>query len=227
MTNSNKNFDVTKLKQHEQDLYKYITSNLGDVINMSANELAEKCFCSSTSINRFCKKMGYTGFAEFKLHNKIMTNQKDQQRKLGLEDINANQIDEVAKLLEKDKFIAIYGKGASHISALYLNRQLRKLGFMSGVFNDLGTIELVSNAIVIVISSSGTNNYTLSILDLVKKKTNKTIAITANDSLIANKVDVALTHDVEINMLNVIEKEQQLHLIKLINNLIYYIIDEE
>ena len=55
----------------ENDIYKAviksILNNLGKVKNANIYELAELCYTSPTTISRLSKKMGYDGFADFKM----------------------------------------------------------------------------------------------------------------------------------------------------------------
>ncbi|MDY4308061.1 hypothetical protein SNF32_15765 [Enterococcus mundtii] len=43
---------------------------------MSINELAKQCNVSRTTIMRFCQKLGFDGFSEFKYHLKMNLHRK-------------------------------------------------------------------------------------------------------------------------------------------------------
>jgi len=54
------------LKSAEKRVAQYIYDNPSEVIKLTINELSELCNSSYSTINRFCKKMGYNGFKDLK-----------------------------------------------------------------------------------------------------------------------------------------------------------------
>ncbi len=51
----------------ERDLIMYILKNPRKVTELDVRALAKNCYCSSSTIVRFCKKLGLKGFADLKL----------------------------------------------------------------------------------------------------------------------------------------------------------------
>ena len=51
----------------EQKIIKYFIEHLNSIEKISINELASNTFSSNATIIRLCKKLGYTGYREFKL----------------------------------------------------------------------------------------------------------------------------------------------------------------
>lgn len=47
-------------------IYNYVVSHMEDVPRMTIRELAQQLHVSTTSVMRFCNKVGCTGYAEFK-----------------------------------------------------------------------------------------------------------------------------------------------------------------
>ena len=64
-TDINYNIAITLLK------------NVRIIPNMSINKLADICYTSPAAITRFCHKLGYSSFIEFKKHIKININNYD------------------------------------------------------------------------------------------------------------------------------------------------------
>lgn len=52
---------------NEKDLADFILQNSEDVLTMSIRELSEKSFFATSTILRLCKKLGLSGFKEFKI----------------------------------------------------------------------------------------------------------------------------------------------------------------
>ena len=70
----------------ERILGKYVLENGEKVLNMSTKELAKATFTSPASIVRFCRKLEYEGYNDFK----IALAAQLQYSRLSNDDINAN-----------------------------------------------------------------------------------------------------------------------------------------
>ncbi len=60
-------FGKKKLTDSEKQIADFIENNPRIVVNLSLEELSEKCYVSQASIIRLCKKLGTKGFADFKI----------------------------------------------------------------------------------------------------------------------------------------------------------------
>lgn len=56
-----------KLNKNENELLKYFLDNSDKIKNMTIQDVAKNAYTSTASIVRFCKKLGYSGFSEFKV----------------------------------------------------------------------------------------------------------------------------------------------------------------
>ncbi len=68
---------MDSLPASEQKIAVYLISNLNDVVGISVEELAGRSDSSQAAVVRFCKKLGYSGFAEFKYALRAQTREKD------------------------------------------------------------------------------------------------------------------------------------------------------
>ena len=68
---------IKSFNQLEMDVYNYIISNEEKVVYMKVRELAEAVHVSTTTILRFCKKVGCEGYSEFRL--KLKTGSQQQR----------------------------------------------------------------------------------------------------------------------------------------------------
>lgn len=59
------NQHISKLNDNEKKIFEYVVSNINDVQKMQIRTLAEKCYVSTTTIMRFTKKLGFSGYREF------------------------------------------------------------------------------------------------------------------------------------------------------------------
>lgn len=116
-----------------------------ELVYMSITELALKLNVAEATILRYCKKLGYKGFQDFKLSLSqdvakevtIDTNDKSQYlmgqvSKTVSKDcslLSVPMIEEVARLFVASKNIACFGVGNSSIAPSYLAARLLKLGF--------------------------------------------------------------------------------------------------
>ena len=102
---------VKDLNDLELEVYNYIMRHQEKVLEMKIRELAEGSHVSTTTVLRFCKKMGCNGYSEFKVKYKMYLNEVPNQAKK--EDIRVlvnffyradteefnKQLDEVASLI--------------------------------------------------------------------------------------------------------------------------------
>lgn len=57
---------IRSLNQLEMTVYKFIISHPNDIENLTIRQMAQQSHVSATTILRFLKKVGYSGFSEFK-----------------------------------------------------------------------------------------------------------------------------------------------------------------
>ena len=68
---------IQSLNELEMEVYLYVMKHQSSVRYMRIRELAAKAHVSTTTVERFCKKMGCDGFMEFKLKMKEAIGQKE------------------------------------------------------------------------------------------------------------------------------------------------------
>ena len=71
---------IKSFNQLEMDVYNYIISNEEKVVYMKVRELAEEVHVSTTTILRFCKKVGCEGYSEFRLKLKQEVSSKEKKK---------------------------------------------------------------------------------------------------------------------------------------------------
>lgn len=154
-------FGKKKLTESEKQIVDFIESNPRIVINLSLEELSEKCYVSQASIIRLCKKLGTKGFAEFKIRlaseiNSFVHNDKNvhvdvpidpettgkeiaetffnltsQSLQTAYNNLDYNALRRAAIMLAKADVIHIYGRGESLILAEDFHYKLTRIGKVS------------------------------------------------------------------------------------------------
>lgn len=163
-----KNFKDTYTPM-ETRLADYILNNINEVKKLTSNELAKSVGVSQSAVVKFCKKIGYSGYMDFRvalseisthlndnyIHNHIQKNDsaKTIMRKIAHE--NKNAIDstieinmhetfiETVKLLDTSNRIILLGIGASSLVAQDFTYKLLKLG-KSAIFDPSSHIQITN-----------------------------------------------------------------------------------
>lgn len=145
----------------EKKISKYILQHLDKIMYMNTYEIAEKCKVSQASVVRFAKKLGYSGFPEFKISFGRDMGRRDAEDKVnfiyedihetdGLDELvkkivyaNSNiiqdtysildisSIREAVNLIKQSRKIFLLGAGYSGIVAKDFHFKLWELGFHS------------------------------------------------------------------------------------------------
>lgn len=155
--------ETNKFTNNELAVAQYITKNYKNIKNMTQREIADKTFTSLATITRMCKKIGLSGFKEFKLElleeisqltKEISDINNDIEKKQNLSDIieSINQIsieslkenkllqdvDVLNKVIEeirKHDILDLYGMGASHLVCLDAQYKFMRLGKQVNAFS--------------------------------------------------------------------------------------------
>lgn len=193
---------IKSFNQLEMDVYNYIIGNEEKVVYMKVRELAEEVHVSTTTILRFCKKVGCEGYSEFRLKLKQEVNSKEQKKiNMDLTAVKdffervqtqafAENIQEAVKLLTKASSIIFVGVGNSSIIGKYGARYFNNVGWFSFAIDDpftpvfRGKGERTATA-TIALSVSGETEQTLMLAEKLKRRGSSLISITnkANCSL--------------------------------------------
>jgi len=202
----------------DYDLYKYIIGNQEKVIYMRIRDLAKETHVSTTSILRFCKKLGLDGFSEFKIKLKLyledvndnnILNEKSSLNEFLERTLNQdfeNKITEIAAIIAKSENIIFIGNGTSGILAEFGARYFSGLKKFSFHINDpFFPIDNASfeDETVIVLSVSGESKPIIHLTNRVKEKDNTVISITnRSDSTLAQLSDYNLSYFVTEEHIN-------------------------
>lgn len=143
----NLNIPLHSLSPKELEILQYVHDHSDEVISMSIQAFAKEINYSTSTVIRFCRKLGFSGFPEFKYFLKNLNIQKDlnpapsdisvesikNSMKSDLEStaslLGSDDLFQIAKLLSSDRSIYLYSPaGLTDISVSYLESML----FISG-----------------------------------------------------------------------------------------------
>lgn len=193
---------IASFNELEASIYNYIVNHREKVIYMRIRELAEETHVSTSTILRFCKKVGCDGFSEFK--TKLKLELEENQRSVisshnaivefferNLTTDQEQLILQAAKLVKDAENVIFIGTGSSGVLAEYGARYFSGLGKFSLYIKDSSYpihSKLQANSVVIALSVSGESHSTITQLNELKKTGSKVISITNNKQTTIGKI---------------------------------------
>jgi len=196
------------LTKAEKKVADYVLENTESIIYLSITELAEKCDTGETTIVRFCRRIGLSGFQEFKLnlakeiaepetsiHENISFNDPLEVLVQKITTENTLAISNTVKLLSMSELekavdaiinarkIQFYGVGASGYTALDAKYKFMRLGLnvdanLDAHIQAISAVSLTDKDVAVGISFSGSTKDTVETCRLAKEAGAKVIAIT-------------------------------------------------
>lgn len=199
-----------KRSNQEKQILKYLKENIDDLKNQNLATVADNNFCSTTSVTRIVKKLGFNGYKELQITLRVNTKK-----------VVKETIPNLSKVIEEIKSVPciyIYGKGASHISALQLFRQLIKCGFNASIIQEQDLLYSLNNKSIICLSNSGETKSIVDLFTELKKYNNcRIISITKEKSSLNKISNISLTHNYDISK----TRENQIPFLEIIDKLAY------
>lgn len=212
--------EIQGLNELELEIYQYVTRHFDAVPYMRIRELAAEAHVSTTTVLRFCKKVGCDGYAEFKLRMREYAGQHsiapipedlsmpkaffDRMETKKLQ----QQLEKAAALAAKADRVVFIGMGNSGNIAQYGARYFTNLGkfslYVSDPFYPMTHIGVMST-VAIVLSVSGESEQIVKIVNDLKPAGCHIIGITNTDQCtLARLSDVNLAYYITMHR----DKEQ-------------------
>ncbi len=173
-----------------------------EIIYLSISDLATRLKVADATLVRFCKKLGYNGFQEFKLHLSQETGMRNQisadciEKRIALQMVDAinetsrsiryDECLKIADLLINSRKICAFGVGNSSITAMEISNVLARIGVMVTYTPDshlqsMITSNLCEDDTVILISVSGSTKDIIDVAEIAKKNGVNIVVITCYD----------------------------------------------
>ncbi|GAB3790505.1 MurR/RpiR family transcriptional regulator [Virgibacillus kimchii] len=247
---SDNNVNLTMLMEQNKNtftkselkLYNFITENFEKVVYQSLTEIAIACQVGEATVLRFCRKLGYKGYQDFKLALARELSIRENHGNDGtyIDKVRNNMIqavDDTYKLVDDaqlqmaiDKIydaqsVVVYGVSSSGIAGLDMQNRLMRIGMNIETITDSHNQVIRSNStnketVIIAISLTGS---TKDIIDAVKTaKTNGAAVIAITNymkSPLTSYADIVLLTSAKENPLDsgsLVSKISQLFVIDLL-----------
>lgn len=197
------------LRPAEKRVAKVILNNPREAVHYSITELAKKAEVSDATVVKFCKRLGYKGYQEFRIllaqdvavkpvliHGEVELGNDVRTIKEKIFQANISALQETAQALETEALeravhalakageIHFYGVGASGIVALDAEQKFSRIGMRASAFLDTHlqiarAVHLRAGDVAVCLSFSGETVEIVEALRTAKQAGATTIAITS------------------------------------------------
>lgn len=227
---------IQSLNELEREVYEYILQNQSRVQYMRIRELAAEAHVSTSTVLRFCSKMGCGGFSEFKLKLREYRDRQREQpqlpddvteimdflKKTVTEDFD-DRLEEVLEILLNASNIFFVGSGMSGIVAKYGARYFSSVGkFCLYVDEPHYPTEsrMLQNALAIVFSVSGESRDTIRHLQRFKERGCTVVSVTNRENCtVARMSDYNIAYYITYRRIKVYDVTSQIPAICIIERL--------
>lgn len=199
------NGKLEMLNKTEKKIFDYIVKNKDEVKGMSIRKLSNECYVSTTTLFRFVKKLGFTGYNEFistlrlssdssekAIIPKIIarSNYNEEYLKNIIESVRVMREDDVEKFcnwINENNKIYIFGVDLTKQVVNYTHCLLNMMGYNSiMVHNEYETDSIIKsiseNDICLIFSFSGESTSMIEIIEKVSIKNNRIVSVTRADN---------------------------------------------
>lgn len=175
---------------------------LDEIIFLSISDLASRLNVAEATLVRFCKKLGYNGFQDFKLHLSQEAGMMERhnadctEKRIAMQmidainetsrSINYNECLKIADRMIKSGKVCAFGVGNSAITAMEISNVLARIGIMVTYTPDphlqaMITSNLGKGDTIILISVSGSTKDIIDVAQIAKKNGVRIVVITCYD----------------------------------------------
>ena len=200
----------------------YVSSQPELVMHMSMAALSKECQVSDPTIMRFCKRMGYDGYQDFKInlaqtlvpsapfeYEQITANdsienivRKTCRNSLNAiqraqEDLNPQQIADAGQLLADADWTGIYASGISEITSIDAEHKFQRLGLRCAAV--IGRKKQWMHAekarpgeVALIFSQSGATKQMVEIAMAAKAGGTRVVSVTAAGSPLSHQSDITV-----------------------------------
>lgn len=223
---------IQSFNQLELQIYEYIMKNSSQISFMSIRQLASQIPTSTASVLRFCKKIGYDSYNDFKYVFK-QSLQEEQYQQYDFDEvieclkkidgeIYKQKMNEAIELLGHVDRVLFLGVGDSGIIGEYGARRFSSYGKFALAINDpYYNVNIYGeNCAVIVLSISGETPELISQVNKFKSGDCKIIAITTTESsTVARLSDVTIPYYIQRKKSGLKEMTSQVPALSIVENI--------
>lgn len=205
------------LSKSERKVGQSILANPDEVLTMSIKEFSIMVGVGESTIIRFSRKIGFSGYPELKLElakNMALSSNRQIERednisnhvmrhyKKSLEDtlslINDEQMGEAAQLIHNANRIFLFAVGNSNFIAAHFTQRLKRMGkyveyIQDGQLQSINSAFMTADDVAVAITASGNTKEIINNIELAQKHGSKAIVVSNFiSSKSATLADIAL-----------------------------------
>lgn len=201
---------IQSLNETELEVYKYISKNPKKVQQMKIRDVAEAAHVSTTTVLRFCKKVGCDGYAEFKIKYRMELEKNEDIvdhnetrylyeyfKRVDTDDFD-EQLDEIAQVITSKPKLIFMGIGTSGALCKYAARYFSNIGKFSQHIDDPFypvPADFSEDSVIFVLSVSGETKETIDQINKFRKESTTIISLTnTKTNTIAHMSDYNLNY---------------------------------
>ena len=186
---------LSELNEGEFAVYNFVSTHLTEIEQMNIRELSAATGVSTTTVLRFCSKLGCDGYKEFKYQLSKSLEDRNKQRLYFPSVVHAiqflekaadnpnldMQVEQTAEWCLEARQVLLTGLGASGSLAGYGARLLSDMGIEAFAITDSFyplPIHNLEDTVLLALSVSGETASMISMVDAYKKKYAKIVSIT-------------------------------------------------
>ncbi|MBP7002222.1 MurR/RpiR family transcriptional regulator [Amaricoccus sp.] len=206
----------------ERRVAAFVRTSPSEVIHMSMARLSEICSVSDPTIMRFCRRLGFEGYQDFKLNlaqslvpsapfayeqivpgdsidnvvRKTCRNSLNAVQRL-LEDLEPEQIEDGARLLQAASWIGIYATGISEVTALDAEHKFQRLGIRCQALLGPKTQWMHAESarpgeVALIFSQSGHTKHMVEVAIAARSGGAQVVSVAAGESPLAQVSDLVI-----------------------------------
>lgn len=200
---------INSLTISELDVLRFIDNNKKLFLDCSIKELSGVTFVSTATIMRLCKKLGFSGYLEFKYHIKEeVFHEENNKKPASFDDLvseNIRAIVETAKMIDEQKVkevvnhmkgnkrIHFFGKGLTSTVLHYASKQLLTANRSNFNYQDthiayLASESMTENDLLFVASMSGKTHQVVRMSQIAKSRNATVVTISSNNNNELSKI---------------------------------------
>lgn len=192
---------INSLTISELDVLRFIDGNKKVFLESSIKELAKLTFVSTATVMRLCKKLGFTGYLEFKYIIKEELSKEEIKMKpesfQELLNYNIKTITETAKMISEEKVkevvnhiknkkrIHFFGKGLTSTILQYASKELMTSNYPNTNYQDthiayISAESMSEDDVLFVASMSGNTHQIVRASQIAKSRNATVVTISSN-----------------------------------------------
>ena len=177
-----------QLNRNDNEILSYCIRNHALVSTLKVADLAERLFVSPASVVRFCQKLGFSGFSEFKAALRIELADvppphRAESRPVDffrdihktIQMVPEETVERILELIHTKRRIEIYAVGSSRMPAAELAKRFQIIGKPAFCYDDstlmnISARQLTKEDLVLALSVSGETSLVIAAANMAKSR---------------------------------------------------------